>query len=524
MGRYVNPGNEAFARILRGDYVDKTGLVALFDESLHTLDNLVCVSRPRRFGKTLAAEALAAYYSCGCDSRSLFDGLKISRSPLFEQHLNAFNVVRLDMTDIVHRAGAAIESEVTALVVTELREELSSIPEGTRLSDALWAAARLTGRKFVFIVDEWDAIFRVRPDDIEAQRAYVDFLRSLFKNASLTADVFAGAYLTGILPIRKYGTQSALNDFREYTMVSPDRFAPYVGFTEADVEGLAARYSMDVAQLRGWYDGYELPAVGAVFAPSSLMEACKSGRVGSYWARTETFESLRAYIDIDLDGLQDTVARLVAGSDEPVNTLGFQNDLRSISSADDVLTLLVHLGYLAYDSASQTVRVPNEEVRLEFALALREGGHPELARMVRDADALLSATIAGDEDAVAAGVARAHDSAVGPDWYNDEQALRFAVKLAYLTSVDRFARIEELPSGHGRADIVFLPKARTRVPALVVELKWNRTPDTALAQVRNRSYPAVLRGWGGPVLLVGVTYDARTKEHSCKIERLAAQL
>ena len=523
MGTYINPGNDGFRRIVSAEYIDKTKLITLVNTSLNTYNNLTCVSRPRRFGKSFAVESLVAYYSCGCESRELFERLQISRDPSFDQHLNAFNVIRLDMTEVLQRGSSNIASAVREMLVPEALDVTPGARANGLLTDTLLDLVRATGRKLIFVIDEWDALFRVFPDDAEAQRAYVDFLHLLFKNASFTPEAVAGAYITGILPIKKYGTQSALNDFREYTMVDPAQYAPYVGFTEFEVRALCDKHGLDFNAVRRWYDGYELPEVGAVYAPNSVMQACQRGHIGSYWTSTETFESLRAYIDMDFEGLQSRLARMMAGEDEPVNTLGFQNDMRSVASADDVLTLLVHLGYLAYDADSQTVRVPNEEVRLELALAVREGGHPELVRMVREADALLEATIAGDEAAVAEGVARAHDSAAGPDWYNDEQALRFAVKLAYLTSVDRYARVEELPSGHGRADVAFLPKARTRVPAMVIELKWNRTAETALAQVRDRDYPAVLREWGGPVLLVGVSYDAKTKVHSCRIERLAAR-
>lgn len=523
MGRYLNPGNEGFRVILRDRYVDKTGLIARMNEVLEGPNKLVCVSRPRRFGKSFAAQSLVAYYSYGCDSRALFVGRDVSRDTSFEECLNAYDVVSLDITDIIHRLGTGshVAPVIQEEVISELREAYPGVCVDDDLGGALLSAVEHTGRKFVFVIDEWDAVFREAKDDEAAQREYVGLLRSIFKSNTVTARAIAGAYLTGILPIKKYGTQSAMNDFREYTMVLPARFAPYVGFSEDEVRVLCAEYEMDFELLRRWYDGYDLPGVGAVYAPNSVMQACQNHAVGSYWTSSETYESLRSFIDMDFDGLQACVARLVAGDDEPVNTLGFQNDMVSIANSDDVLTLLVHLGYLAYDEESGTVRVPNEEVRLEFALAVREGGHPELARMVREADALLSATIMGDEDAVAAGVARAHDSAIGPDWYNDEQALRLAVKLAYLTSVDKFARIEEMPSGHGRADVVFLPKRRTRVPAIVVELKWNKDAQTALDQIRDRNYPAVLRDYGGPVLLVGITYDAKNKGHACHIERLA---
>lgn len=283
---------------------------------------------------------------------------------------------------------------------------------------------------------------------------------------------------------------------------------------------LCERHKMDFAHMRRWYDGYDLQGVGPVYAPNSVMESCRRHRFGSYWSQTESYTSLARYIQMDFDGLQTAVANLIAGERVPVNVLRFQNDMSEVENADDALTLLAHLGYLAYDEESQTVTIPNEEVRLEFASTIRAGGSPELARMVAAADRLLQDTIEGNEGAVAEAVARAHDSQLGPDWYNDEQTLRFAVKLAYLTSVDKFALIEELPSGHGMADVVYLPKRYSRIPALLVELKWDKPVASAIDQIHQKHYPQVFEGYGGPLLLVGITYDAKTKSHSCSIERM----
>ncbi len=292
---------------------------------------------------------------------------------------------------------------------------------------------------------------------------------------------------------------------------------------EEEVKELCEEHELDFQEMRRWYDGYELPRAGHVYSPYSVIKAVQNQEFGSYWTSTSSFDSLLTYIQGDFDGLQDTIAALVAGEYVPVNVRSFRNDMDDVRSADDVLTVLIHLGYLAYDKAAAMARVPNEEVRLEFVDALKETTHPTLAGMVASADKLLKDTLAGNEEAVAQDVARAHDSRLGPDWYNDEQALRFAVKLAYLTSVDRFAEIEELPSGHGRAGIVYLPRRYDRIPAMIVELKWDKEPSSALDQVRRRDYPKVLRNYGGPVLLVGITYSSKTKEHVCRIERLAAR-
>ncbi len=518
MGTYVNPGNEGFSEARRGIYIDKTGLIGLMNDVLSTKDKLVCVSRPRRFGKSYAAEALVAYYSRGCSSRGLFADLAVAGRPDFERHLNAHDVIRLDMTGFTATVGGRVVPAVRRALVDDLRREFPQAPEGETLEETLLNVVRHTGRGFIFVIDEWDAVFREAKDDEDAQRTYVMFLRTLFKNANLTGEAVEGAYMTGILPIKKYGTQSAVSDFREYTMVRPFRFAPYVGFTEEEVQGLCAASGMDFAEMRRWYDGYELPGVGAVYNPCSVMEAVKNRALGSYWTSSETYESLRVYIDMDFDGLQQDVVQMIGGASLPVNPRRFQNDMTSIETKDDVLTLLVHLGYLAYDEESGTVRIPNEEILLVFRDAVEVGRHAETARIIRESDLLLRRTVAGDAEYVAAALQRAHDAGCAPLFYNDEQALRAVVRAAYISAADHYVTIQELPSGHGYADVVFLPKKTSPLPALVVELKWSKPVDAALCQIRERDYPAVLRGWGGRVVLVGITYDAKTKEHSAVIE------
>ena len=527
MGMYVNPGNAGFAGIVAGGYVDKTGLIALVNKVIGTPRKLVCSTRPRRFGKSFAAESLVAYYSCGCDSRALFEGLDVSRDPSYGEHLNAHNVVRLDMT--AFRGAGDVAGAVTARVLEDLARELPGTPLRTGAIDlALADAAAATGRRFVFVIDEWDAPLRERRSRA-SQEEWVYFLRLLFKNATFTGDVIAACYMTGILPIVRYGTQSALSDFREYTFLRPRALAPYVGFTEAEVEALAARSGMDMGELRRWYDGYELPWVDPAggksvtirtYAPYSVSEACSRRRVGPYWTSSEAFQSLCLYVDLDFDGLQQAIVQAVGGAPVPVRVGKFSNDIHGVASRDDALTLLCHLGYLAYDASSGTASVPNEEVRSELRDAVSESRHAEVARIVRDSDALLEATWDLDEGAVAAGLAAAHDGGCAPQFYNNEQALRAVVRAAYISAADRYATVEELPSGRGVADVVYLPRRGDPAPALVVELKWDRPARSAIDQIRGRDYPAVLRGWGGPVLLVGVSYDRRTKAHSCRIEEL----
>lgn len=520
MGRFFNPGNAGFESVVSYDYVDKTGLISLVNTAIGTPRKLVCVTRPRRFGKSFAARSLVAYYSCGCDSHALFDDLDITSSPDFERHLNSYNVISLDTTEFLDSHD--LVSSVTSALLDDLRgfhpqAGMRYADQHNELVYALYDIARDTGRRFIFVIDEWDAPLRTGRNQAHSE-SWLNLLRTLFKNGNFTDEVVAAAYITGILPIKRYGTQSALSDFREYTMLNAADYAPYVGFTEDEVETLSRRYGMPMEELRRWYDGYMLPGVGHVYAPFSVMQACERRRVDSYWTSSESFESLRLYIDLDFDGLQQSVVQALGGAEIPLRTGKFQNDMSVVSNADDVLTLLVHLGYLAYDPAKGTARVPNEEVRSELRDAMEESRHEGVARIVRDSDALMEATWAMDCKKVAESIERVHNGYSSPLFYNGEQALRAVVKAAYISAADYYASIDELPGGHGYADIVFIPKKALAVPAMLVELKWANAPEAAIAQIRGKRYPDALENLDAPLLLVGITYDPKMKSHTCTIE------
>ena len=529
MGRYVNPGNAGFSGIVRKEYVDKTGLISLFESTLNTPDKLVLVSRPRRFGKSYAAKMLIAFYSCACDSRDLFEGRAVSLAPGWDANLNGFNVASLDMSEIIQSSGADdAAGGATRMLLSELREIL---PEaglrdkgyGSELTSALMDVAHATGRRFVFVIDEWDAPYRLAAGNKVAQATYADWLRALFNSNTFTDEVVAGSYLTGILPIKKYAHQSAVSDFQEYTMVSPAQYAPFAGFTEDEVVCLCERHRMDLNDVRRWYDGYDLRGAGHIYAPFSVMRACERGETGSYWVTTEAYESLRPYIEMDFDGLQPDLMRAVGGQSLRVDPSMFQNDMTSIQTRDDVLTLLVHLGYLAYDSRSGTARVPNDEVRAELARAAGRSKHPKLVALMRESTQLLEDVVALREEAVAEGIARVHERDCAPLFYNNEQSLRSTVKSALVAAIDDYARIEELPGGRGFADVAYIPKRGSMLPALLVELKWDKPIEAAIAQIHTKGYPEALRGLDVPIVLVGVTYDPKTREHACTIEVLDEQ-
>lgn len=528
MGSYLNIGNAGFESMRKGVYVDKTGLISIINRTLGTADKLTCVSRPRRFGKSFAAKMLCAYYDKSCDSRALFEELEISKDDSFETYLNKYDVIYLDITGFISRAFVKKEmSKVVENIQDDVINELAkAYPEVERqkdLPEMIYQVSQAAGQKFIFIIDEWDALFREAGDDMFLLDSYIQLLRGLFKDSGKTDKMIEAVYMTGILPIKRYGSQSAVSDFREYTMLKPKRLAEYVGFTEPEVVGLCDKYGVDFSEMKHWYDGYSFSRLKSVYNPNSVMEAVKNDEFGSYWVRTETYESLKIYIDLDEDGLKEAIVQMLGGAHVPVDTDTFQNDMTNIKRKDDVLTLLIHLGYLAYDSVKKTTYIPNEEVRQEFVRAVVAGRHTEVAKLIQSSDNLLRQTLAMEEDEVAAAIEEAHKAGASPLYYNNEESLRGTIRFAYISCVDEFVKIEEMPSGHGYADVVFIPKKGSDMPVLLIELKWNKTDAGAIRQIKDRDYPHGWKEYGGDILMVGINYDEKSKKHTCKIEKYREQ-
>lgn len=527
MGNYVNPGNHGFSEIRNDIYVDKTGLIRLINQTINTPRRLTCISRPRRFGKSFAAQMLCAYYDKTCDSATLFDDLAIAGDPQYLKHRNQYDVIYLDMTGVIGEASmTGLVPYIQRNVVQELIEQYPALNVAEGFSATLANAAKAAGNKFIMIIDEWDAPIREAKEHPDLQRKYLEFLRSLFKNSGMTSKIFAAAYMTGILPIKKDGSQSAISDFWEYSMIKPRQFGTYVGFTEEEVKTLCENYGGDFERMKQWYDGYSFRDFPSVYNPNSVIKALLNHDFDSYWTQTSAAESLMGYINLDFDGLGRTVAELIGGGDVPIDTNGFANDLVTFRDRNDVLTLLIHLGYLAYDEETKNVHIPNEEIRLEFAKAIRQVKRNDTIRRVRESDQLIIDTIHRKEGAVAAQIEKIHEEEA-PLYYNNEQALRSVIKRAYFSYGDEYLMFEELPAGSGYADIVYLPKKRSKLPALVVELKWNQSADGAIAQIKNRRYLEAVKGYGGEILLVGISYDrdapAGERKHQCRIERYEEQ-
>lgn len=521
MGNYINLGNDGFRAMRKGLYVDKSGLISVINGMLGTGDKLSCVSRPRRFGKSYAAKMLSAYYDRSCDSRQLFNGLEIEKHPSFEDHLNKYDVLYLDITWFISTTENLnrVVKEMQDKIIAELRETFPQAGCADNLPETLVEISSAIDRKFIVIIDEWDALFREAKDNKQLQKEYLQLLRGLFKSG-LTDKMIEAAYMTGILPIKKYGTQSALTDFIEYTMLKPGIMAEYMGFTEAEVKALCDRYNMDFAEAKSWYDGYVFHKIKSVYNPNSVVKAMKNQEYSSYWTESETYESLKIYIDMDEDGLKETIVQMLGGAGYSIDVGTFQNDMITINSRDDVLTLLVHLGYLAYDASEKKVFIPNKEVHQEFMRAVKAGKHREIAQMIINSDKLLEDTLDMDAEAVALAIENAHSIGTAPMFYNNEQALRSVIRFAYISCAEEFQEIQELPSGRGYADIVYLPKKSSSMPVWLIELKWNKTAEGAIRQIKNNNYPQVLEGLGSDILLVGINYDVDSKKHSCVMEKI----
>lgn len=362
MGTYLNPGNLGFKEIIADEYVDKTGLISLINRTIGTKQKLTCISRPRRFGKSYAAQMLSAYYGKNCDSAALFKDYEISGDPSYLKHLNRYDVIYVDMTYLKPFTDGyrALASYLTAKLTEELKAEYPSLEVSNELPATMISAAELTGNRFVMIIDEWDAPIREEP---AIEKEYLEFLRTLFKSSQTVPRIFAAVYMTGILPIKKDASQSAISDFEEYTMLDPAEFARYVGLTEPEVKRICRDFNADFDKMKLWYDGYHLEGVGSVYNPNSVIKAARSNTFRSYWTQTSAAEGLMGYLGRDEKGLGKTIAELIGGIEVEVDTNGFANDLITFRDKDDVLTLLVHLGYLAYDEERQTVSIPNEEIR-----------------------------------------------------------------------------------------------------------------------------------------------------------------
>lgn len=525
MGRFVNPDNSAFQVALNSKiYVDKTGLLEYTNSVLGTTEAYICNSRPRRFGKSYAANMLAAYYSKGCDSREMFSGFAIGKKEDFTTHLNKYDVIHIDIQwfltncddidNFVAFLTKNILNELKVIYPMVVTSEITTIPQ------ALSNIREKTGNKFIVIIDEWDVIIRDEAAKEKVQEDYINFLRGMFKGVEPTKYIKL-AYITGILPIKKEKTQSALNNFDEFTMLSAGAFASYIGFTDDEVKALCKNYNKDFEKVKRWYDGYILEEY-QVYNPKAVVSVLLKGSFKSYWSETASYDAIVPLINMNYDGLKTSIIEMLSGDTIKVNTTTFRNDTVNFKSKDDVLTYLIHLGYIGYDEVKKSAFIPNEEIRQELKNAVESKRWNEFDSFQQESENLLDATIDMDSRKVAEQIEKIHSQYVSVIQYNNENSLSSVLTIAYLSSMQYYYKpIREMPSGRGFADFVYLPKPEytDEYPALVVELKWNKNAKTAMQQIRDKKYTESLSDYTGNILMVGLNYDKSGKKHECIIEK-----
>ena len=519
MGLYVNPGNENFTSAIRSEiYVDKTMLLSELNKRLGTEDRFLAVSRPRRFGKTMAESMMAAYYSRGCGSIELFKDLKIAGDPGFSEHLNKYNVLHLDINSFWSENGRKALSVMRREVAEEFVKEFPDVAfsKSPTIERCMRLAYEHTKIPFVVILDEYDVIFR----DDEAfclEGDYLKFLNALFKSSSMSSCI-ALAYITGILPIIREKAQSKLNNFKEITFLEPGRHVAFTGFTAEEVQSLCKDFNMDFAECRSWYDGYRIKGLD-IYAPRSVVCAMQEGEYRSYWNRTSSYRAVKDLIDLNFSGMKDDVGEMVAGGSVLVNISKFDNTPARICSKDDVFTYLCHLGYLSYDPETGTCRIPNNEVRGEWVNAIEDDAdYAPIVDMIRSSKSILKSAWAMDAPRLAEAVGKSHERLTSNLSYNNEQSLQSAIRLAFFYADCCYTIVMEYPAGKGYADIAFIPY-KPNIPAMLVELKAKGTAGTALDQIRERRYFAGLDRFQDNTLLIGVSYDKKTKRHECVMEK-----
>ena len=518
MGKYVNPDDKRFKEIVNSTiYVDKTIFIKFMNKVINTSNKYICMSRPRRFGKSTTAMMLVAYYSKGCKSKKLFKRFKISGVKNYKKYLNRYNVIYINMQNAIVGSESINEflSFIQKQIINELKEEFDCIKKNdNNLINALDKIYNKTKDTFVFIIDEWDSVLRVY-NDYNSQITYLRFLTGLLKDQSY----IALAYITGIIPIKKQTDQSLLNMFNEYTMFNQYNLSDYTGFTEEEVNILCKEYSMNLEDIKRWYDGYNLSGV-SIYNPRSVVCALTNKELGDYWSNTGSYNDIKDYICRDYYGIKDIVLRLLSGESIFIEYTSFENDITIINCVDDILAVLVHLGYLTYDKVLHKVMIPNYEIRLRFIDAIKNSNWKGVSELLNKSKDLLNYTLLGDCNKVAEIINDCHMDNTSIIEYNDENALAFIVRLAYYYANNYYTFYRELQGGKGYADIVLIPFNNFDYPAIIIELKWNKGVTVALNQIKSKNYVKCLKDYHGKVLLVGINYNKKTKKHECLIEEI----
>ena len=525
MGIYLNPGSENYRSMLKASiYVDKTMMLKTLNDFIDRDNKYICVSRPRRFGKTIAQNMIASYYSKGSDSHDLFGKLKISKAEGYEDKINKYNVIKIDLNSEYQNTlnKDRLIQRLTAEIGKEMGRTFPGVEftEEDSLAQMILRVYSETGQTFIILIDEYDVLVREQAHEALFNE-FLSFLNGLFKSDTLRPAISL-ACLTGILPIVRDKVQSKLNNFEEYTILDSKELTEFVGFVPEEVKALCEEWGMDYGECRQWYDGYYQNGY-EIYNPESVVKSMYNRKYSNYWGKTSSYRVINDRLEEKFKGSKDTVIQMLAGEEVPVNVSRYLNTMDCFATLDDALTYLIHIGYLAYNEEEESCRIPNLEIRKEWANAVAVMSDQEITDSIISASKeLLNSTIKGDEEAVAKALDESHIHVTSNRSYNNEDALQSAIYLAYIYALNKYTVVKEMTTGKGFADVVFIPYVPD-MPAMIIELKHDKCAESAIDQIKEKKYFDSLKDYRGGLLFVGVNYNEKDKTHECRIEKFTKE-
>ncbi|MBU3106978.1 AAA family ATPase [Clostridium gasigenes] len=496
-------------------FVDKSKIITLLNDRISTKGKYVCITRPRRFGKSSVADMLGAYYSKGVDSKVMFDTLKISKANSYEKHLNKYNVINISFNTIPDKNKTY--DDYIGLIQSGLVDDIKTMYPNLEIKKHFNISHMLsaTNEKFIFIFDEWDYIFNNNLF-IENQNEFLEFLRNMLKDAPYVAL----CYMTGVLPIKKYSSGSALNMFDEFTFLRDRTFGQYFGFTEDEVSNLCENGEMDFKELEYWYNGYTTSKGIKVYNPRSVVKALENDNCESYWTNTGAMDEVAEYLKYNTLEIRDDVIEMVAGGEIDITIKEeFRAGQEPPKTKKEIYSAMIVLGFLSYYDGY--LKIPNQEIMLQFEKALEDEEFGYVSEIIENSRKMLKATVNGDTKTVVEILHDIHNSEIPILKYSDENSLSCVLTLAYLSARDTYRVEREEKSGKGYVDFSFHPRRKNDIP-FIVELKKDNSPEVAIKQIKEKEYAQKFRDEykDKKVLAVGICYNSETKEHSCIIEEI----
>ncbi len=514
-------------------FVDKTAILGDLIPLAEEGSSFVCITRPRRFGKTVMANLIGAYFSRACASGDIFDTLQAGRLPRYRRHLNRHNVISIDFSDIDDACASYDDyiSRIKKRLKADLRAEYEelNLPPDSSVSEDLTRIFEETGDRFLFVLDEWDAVFHASFTGDGDRKRFLLFLKNLLKGRAYVSL----AYMTGILPIAKYSSGSELNMFAEYTMASEERFSGFFGFTDREVDELYGKYltshsgpKITREGLRDWYDGYHTRSGERVYNPRSVVLALTNNNLGNYWTSSGPYDEIFYYIEQNVADVRDDLALMVSGTAVPARIREYAATSMNLTTRDEIFSAMVVYGFLSYENGN--VMIPNRELMNRFAdMLLKEPSLGYIHRLARESERMLAATLRGDTEMMASILALVHNTETPLLNYNNETELAAIVNLVYLAARDSYRIEREDKAGIGYVDFIFYPLRRPEDDCIILELKIDQSPEAAVRQIKERQYALRFLPklgerpyYTGRILAVGIAYDRISKKHGCAVEIL----